>query len=102
MFARWRGPRGGTGAAVREGVNLATETSVELDLQSSTRHVRFRLRSVFVPPPAELLQLLYGEQLLQGVVVGRSRNQRDGDQVVIKLDGLDALLVVPETALQQG
>jgi hypothetical protein len=81
-------------------VNLATETSVDLDLQSSEQHVRFRLRSVFVPPPAELVQLLYGDQLLEGVVVGRSRNRRDGDQVVIKLDGLDALLVVPERELQ--
>ena len=81
-------------------MNLATETSVDLDLQSPPRPVRFRLRSVFVPPPAELLQLLYGEQLLEGVVVGRSRNQRDGNQVVIKLDGLGALLVVPETELQ--
>ncbi len=81
-------------------MNLATETSVDLDLQSPSRPVRFRLRSVFVPPPAELLQLLYGEQVLEGVVVGRSRNQRDGNQVVIKLDGLGALLVVPETELQ--
>lgn len=83
-------------------MNLATETSVDLDLHPPARHVRFRLGSVFVPPPAELLQLLYGEQLLEGTVVGRSRNQRDGDQVVIKVDGLGALLVVPATALQQG
>jgi hypothetical protein len=40
--------------------------------------------------------------VLEGVVVGRSRNRRDGDQVVIKVDGLGALLVVPVTALQQG
>jgi hypothetical protein len=83
-------------------VDLTTETSVDLDLESPTEHVRFRLRSVFVPPPAELLQLLYGEQLLEGVVVGRSRNRRDGDQVVIKLDGLGALLVVPANELQSA
>ena len=81
-------------------MDLTTQTSVELDSESPTQHVRFRLRSVFVPAPAELLQLLYGEQLLEGVVVGRSRNRRDGDQVVIKLDGLGALLVVPECELQ--
>ena len=83
-------------------MDLTTETSVDLDLESPTKHVRFRLRSVFVPPPAELLQLLYGEQLLEGVVVGRSRNRRDGDQVVIKLDGLGALLVVPAHELQSA
>jgi hypothetical protein len=92
------------------GVNLATETSVEFDLDPSgpaapsrpcpDTRVRFRLRNVYVPSPVELLDLLYGDTLLEGVVIARSRNVTGGDQVVIRVEGLGVLLVVPDRALE--
>lgn len=58
--------------------------------------VRFRVRDVALPPANELLDALWGDRLLEGQVVARSRSAADGDCVVVQILGSDRLVVVSE------
>jgi hypothetical protein len=60
----------------------------------SEAQVRFRLRDVYLPPANELLAALCGDRVLQGEVVARSRSEGDAACVVVKVEGLEQLLVV--------
>ena len=55
---------------------------------------RFRLRDVCVPPPHELLAQLWGDHILEGEIVARSRTDGDVDCVVVKVPGMDQMVVV--------
>jgi hypothetical protein len=57
--------------------------------------VRFRARDVRVPPASELLDALWGENVLEGRVVARSRTD-GGDCIVVQLE--HGRLVVVDTA----
>jgi hypothetical protein len=56
--------------------------------------VRFRLRDVQLPPAESLLATLWGDQVLEGVVVAHSRASGDERCVVVKVPELDQLIVV--------
>jgi hypothetical protein len=56
--------------------------------------VRFRLRDVCLPPPHELLDALWGDHVLEGEIVARSRTAGDVDCVVVKVPGMDQMVVV--------
>jgi hypothetical protein len=65
--------------------------------------VRFRLRDARVPPAHELVAALWGDQVLEGQVVGQSRAEGDDVCVVVRLSGLDQLVVVSlEKLLSDG
>jgi hypothetical protein len=61
--------------------------------------VQFRLRDVCLPTPVELLTELWGDHVLEGEIVARSRGDDDGDCVVVKLAGVDRLVVVAAESL---
>jgi hypothetical protein len=61
--------------------------------------VRFRLRHVQVPPATELLATLWGDEVLEGQVVAHSRAEGNERCVVVKVPGLDQLIVVLTTDL---
>jgi hypothetical protein len=71
----------------------ATEPFLVSD-QSPTSPVRFRLRDARVPPAHELMVALWGDHVLEGQVVGHSRAEGDDTCVVVRLSGLDQLVVV--------
>jgi hypothetical protein len=56
--------------------------------------VRFRLRDVQLPAAESLLATLWGDQVLEGVVVAHSRASGDERCVVVKVPELDQLIVV--------
>jgi hypothetical protein len=64
--------------------------------------VRFRLRDACVPPANELLAALWGDHVLEGQIVGRSRTSADGDFVVVKVRGMEQLVVVSIGLLLAG
>jgi hypothetical protein len=47
-----------------------------------------------VPPPHELLAQLWGDHILEGEIVARSRSDGDVDCVVVKVPGMDQMVVV--------
>jgi len=61
--------------------------------------VRFRVRDVHVPLPDDLLVELYGDRILEGRVVGRSRDAPGDEGVVVRVEGLDLLVVVDTRGL---
>jgi hypothetical protein len=61
--------------------------------------VRFRLRDVCVPPASELLAALWGDHVLEGQIVARSRTDGDADCVVVKVPGMDQMVVVSSADL---
>jgi hypothetical protein len=67
--------------------------------QLPTAPVRFRLRDARLPPAHELLVALWGDHVLEGQVVGSSRAEGDQTCVVIRLSGLDQLVVVSREKL---
>jgi hypothetical protein len=68
-------------------------TALACTAQTQRARVRFRVGNVFQPPAPELMELLFGDRLLEGAVVARSRGD-DGDFVVVQVEGLAPLLVV--------
>jgi hypothetical protein len=67
-----------------------------ITLPESTDAVRFRVRDVCVPPASELLVALWGNEVLEGRIIARSPAAvgAHGEQVVIKVPGLEQMLVV--------
>jgi hypothetical protein len=64
--------------------------------------VRFLVCDVSLPTPNELLNALWGRRILEGHVVGCSRDGEDGDCVVVQLASSGSLVVVPATRLLKG
>jgi hypothetical protein len=63
------------------------------------RRVRFRVRSAYHPPATELLDLLFADRILEGVVVAESRGPDGGEFVVVALPGVSAPVIVSKSQL---
>ena len=60
------------------------------------RHVHFRISDVFVPEPAQLLQHLHGQDLLEGRIVELSDGGLERDAfAVVEVEGVNQPVVVP-------
>ena len=60
------------------------------------RRVRFRVKDVCVPTPAEVLEDLFGAEVIEGEVVDLTGSRADRDAfVVVRVRDLPPLLVVP-------
>jgi hypothetical protein len=65
-----------------------------MDLKN--RWVDFRIRDVYLPDPRSILTDLFGDHLLQGRVLDVSDSgERDGQYVVVEVEGLKEPLIVP-------
>jgi hypothetical protein len=104
--------RGRAGAARRHGACLvaratasaAIEGSMAIPFQppipkNAPTPVRFRLRDIQLPAAESLLATLWGDQVLEGMVVAHSRAAGDERCVVVKVPDLDQLIVVMATDL---
>jgi hypothetical protein len=67
--------------------------------QKGDMTVRFRVRDAYVPSPKELLDSLYGDRVLEGTVILRTRNGADNASVIIRVSDLDLLVVVSSQGL---
>ena len=65
----------------------------------SPQPVRFRLCDARLPPPHELMALLLSDHVMTGEVVGRSRGVGEDSCVVVRIAGLDQMVVVSEQNL---
>jgi hypothetical protein len=65
-------------------------------LNLKNRWVHFRIRDVYIPSPQELLDGLYGDQILQGRVVDFSDSGSPEEVfVVLEVEGRQQPVVVP-------
>ena len=65
-----------------------------LDPTGDDGPVSFRLRDVVLPPAHELLATVCGDRELCGQVIARSRGEGDEPCVIVKVPGLEQLVVV--------
>lgn len=77
-----------------------THQAKEDDLDGD--RVRFRLRDIRIPPPSELLDALWGDQVLEGHLVSCSRTDEGGMCAVVKVSGMKQMVVVPMDSLLSG
>jgi hypothetical protein len=69
-------------------------------MELTNRCVRFRIRDVHIPAPEDVLRQIYGDDILQGRVVGLSDSgAEEGAFAVIEVDGLGQWLIVPVARL---
>jgi len=66
------------------------------------RLVRFRVGAAYHPPAAELLDQLFANRVVQGVVVAESRGPDGAQFVVVQLPGLSAPVVVSKCNLLEA
>jgi len=60
------------------------------------RWVNFRIRDVYIPDPQDVLNQLYGDDLLQGKVVDVSdAGTGESTFVVVEVEGLQQPVIVP-------
>jgi hypothetical protein len=60
------------------------------------RLVHFRVCDVYIPDPPEVLNELYGNDILQGKVVDLTDSgEREKAFVVVKVEGVKNLLIIP-------
>ena len=60
------------------------------------QQVRFHISDAYVPNPAQLLEKLHGQDLLQGRVIDVSdRGLEQSAFAVVEIEGLSELVVVP-------
>lgn len=60
------------------------------------KQVRFRIRDVYVPEPAQILEDLHGQDLLCGRIIDISdRGERQRSYAVVQVEGLVRPVVVP-------
>lgn len=65
-----------------------------MDLRN--RWVNFRIRDVYIPDPQDVLNQLYGDDLLQGKVVDVSdAGTGESTFVVVEVEGLQQPVIVP-------
>jgi hypothetical protein len=58
--------------------------------------VRFRARDIYIPDPQEVLNELYGNNILQGKVVDLTDSGAQGKAfVVVEVEGMKNFLIVP-------
>jgi hypothetical protein len=58
--------------------------------------VHFRVCDVYIPDPPEVLNELYGNDILQGKVVDLTDSgEREKAFVVVKVEGVKNLLIIP-------
>jgi hypothetical protein len=75
----------------RVGVTAANEIEDEVELRN--RLVHFKVRDVHVPDPANVLNELYGDHILQGCV--RDLTESGGrPYAVVEVEGVSAPMVV--------
>jgi hypothetical protein len=60
------------------------------------RLVRFRARDIYIPDPQEVLNELYGNNILQGKVVDLTDSgAQEKVFVVVEVEGMKSFLIVP-------
>ena len=60
------------------------------------RLVRFRTRDIYIPDPQEVLNELYGNNILQGKVVDLTDSgAQEKTFVVVEVEGMKNFLIVP-------
>ena len=64
------------------------------------RLVNFRIQNIYHPEPSEVLERLYGRNILQGrVTLTMPGPAPDQFYLVVQVEGLDEPLIVPSEAL---
>ena len=61
--------------------------------------VRFRIRDIFAPTAEEVLDLLFGDRMLEGQVVGTTMHNQDGPCALVRVAGLLHPVIVPRGSL---
>jgi hypothetical protein len=81
-----------------KGVRLAGWLRVNL----KDKLVNFRIRDVWYPDPRDLMNSIYGQNLLQGTVCDLTESSEDhSTYLVVKVEGFPEPVVVPESAITE-
>jgi hypothetical protein len=65
-------------------------------MELRNQRVRFKIRDVYHPDPAQVLSELHGDDLLTGQVVDLSDSGMQKDAfVVVEVDGIEESVIVP-------
>lgn len=61
--------------------------------------VRFRIGDIFAPPAEDVLDLLFGNRMLEGRVIGSTVHNQGGACVLVRVAGLNHPVIVPLCSL---